>query len=153
MAYLIPTGNPSDMLPASIPLFLQGSYADIPSLSPGQMYFATDQNCFYAGTPNGNVAQTSSGGSSLQTMQILVDFGIDTPEETTATTTVPASWVTPSSFLMCSVVEGGDHTADEIAAEQVTATIGNIQSGTSFDIVLSSMNGSSGTFLVNVQGQ
>lgn len=59
MAYLIPTGNPNDMLPASIPLFVQGLLADLPALTPGQFYFATDVNILYGGTPNGGAPTTA----------------------------------------------------------------------------------------------
>jgi major tropism determinant Mtd-like protein len=85
-------------------------------------------------------------------LQAVVDFGILTPEETTASVTVAATWVTATTKLVCSVVEGEDHTADEIAAEQVTATVGSVIPGTSIQIVLSSLNGSTGKFLVTVVG-
>jgi len=95
------------------------------------------------------VTAATGGGNSVQA---VVDFGTFEPtEDTTARVTVSASWVVANQFLLCSVVEGQDHTDDEVAAEQVTATVGNIQAGVGFDVVLSSLNGSSGMFLVNVR--
>ena len=82
---------------------------------------------------------------------VIVDFGNYSPnvEETTARSTVNATWVPNLPYLKCSVVEGQDHTVDEVAAEQVFATIGNIIVGTSFDVVCSAPNGASGKFYVN----
>ena len=80
---------------------------------------------------------------------VLVDFG-DFPvnEDTTASATVNVAYL-PNAYLIAVPVEGADHTADEIAAENVTATIGNVVYGVSFDIVLSAPNGASGKFYVN----
>jgi hypothetical protein len=91
-----------------------------------------------------------SGGSN--TAQAIVDFGNFTPEETVMRTTVAVPWVTPTTKFVCTVVAGQDHTADEIAAEQVTTTAGNIVAGVSFDVVVTSLVGSTGKFTVDVVG-
>lgn len=100
----------------------------------------------WTGAPNGG------GGGSGNVVQTVVDFGKLTPEETQITQTVSATWVTASSKLFSAVVEGQEHTDDEIAAEQVTATTGNVVPGAGFDVVVSSMQGSTGKFLVNIVG-
>lgn len=100
-----------------------------------------------------DIPNLPSGGGSGNSVQAIVDFGTSGPiEETTARTTVSAPWVTASSSLIGMVIEGQNHTADEVASEQVTATVGNIQAGVGFDVVLSSLNGSSGKFLVAIIG-
>ena len=91
-------------------------------------------------------------GGTINSVQGLVDFGdpIGSSEDTTASVTVSASWVASDSVLLTTVVEGADHTADEIAAEHVISTVGNIQTGIGFDIIMYSPEGSTGKFLVNV---
>src|SRR5208337_3558819 len=127
---------------------LRGVFAAMPILGSGELYFATDIGALYVGP-----VPTLLSSGVIQRTQAIVDFGeLEPTEDTTARVTVNASWVVATSELFCCVVEGQDHTDDEIAAERITATIGNIQPGTSFDVVLSSMNGSSGKFLVNVGG-
>jgi hypothetical protein len=126
---------------------LRGVAANAPTLQIGELYFATDTNVLYIGTPSGNVPILNT----VPNTQAVVDFGIFEPtEDTTARVTIAAPWVTANDVLVCCVVEGQDHTDDEISAEQVTATIGNIVPGVSFDVVLSAMNGASEKFLVNI---
>lgn len=128
---------------------LRGLLANIPALAIGELYLATDTKQVYVGTSSGNQVV----GSSSNTVTGIVDFGVPEPtEDTTARVTVSATWVTAGSVLQCSVVEGQDHTDDEVAAEQVTVTVGNIQPGVGFDIVMSAPNGASRKFLVNVRG-
>lgn len=131
---------------------LRGLFANMPALGAGELYYATDTGNIYVGPVPTKIG--GSGGSGVNTAQGIVDFGqsLTSSEDTVARVTVSASWATATSKLVCSVVEGQDHTDDEIAAEQVTATIGNIVPGTSFDVVLSGQHGSSGKFLVNIQG-
>lgn len=125
---------------------LRGLFANMPALGAGELYYATDTGALYVG-PGPSIV----GG--INKAQGAVDFGQLTPtEDTTARLTVAAPWVTANSSLFCTVVEGQNHTDDEIAAEQIVATVGNIVPGISFDVVLSSPNGSSGKFLVNVEG-
>jgi len=127
---------------------LRGVLANMPALAAGEFYYATDTDNLYVGP-----VPTLIGSGGVQQVQAIVDFGtLEPTEDTTARATVAATWVTAASQLLCCVVEGQNHTDDEIAAEQVTATIGNIQPGVSFDVVLSSMNGSGGTFLINIMG-
>ena len=130
---------------------VRGVFANIPALAVGELYLATDTSQLYIGTTGGN--QAVGGGAVGNTAAGIVDFGILNPtEDTTARVTISAPWVTAGSVLACSVVEGQDHTDDEIASEQIITIVGNIQSGISFDVVLSAPNGSSGKFLVNVRG-
>lgn len=119
----------------------------MPALGVGELYFATDTTELYIGP-----APTKIGGTG-HSAQAVVDFGqLEPTEDTTARVTVSATWVTATSPLICTVIEGQDHSDDEIAAEQITATIGNIKPGISFDVVLASPHGSSGKFIVNVSG-
>lgn len=92
------------------------------------------------------------GGGSANTAQAIVDFGSTLPEETTASATVTAPWVTATSKLLPAVVAGQDHTADEIVSENITVSVGNIIAGTSFDVFMYAPNGASGKFLVNIVG-
>ena len=125
---------------------LRGIAANLPALNSGEMYFATDTGVLYIGP-------TPTQIKGVTTLQAIVNFDMFEPtEDTTARVTVNAPWVTTNSELLCSVIEGQNHTDDEIAAEQITCTIGNIQSGISFDVVLSAPNGASGNFLVNILG-
>lgn len=131
-------------------LFYRGLLANLPVLAEGQPAYTTDTKQFYIGTSAGNQLVSGSAGNQIQA---IVDFGKLLPnEDTTGRATVVATWVTAQSFLMAMVVEGQDHTDDEIAAEQITATVGNIQPGVGFDVVVSAPNGASGKFLVNVRG-
>jgi len=125
---------------------LRGIAANIPALGAGELYFATDTGVLYIGPSPIQI-------QGINTVQAVVNFGMFEPtEDTTARVTVGAPWVTAISELLCSVVEGQNHTDDEIAAEQITCTIGNIQPGISFDVVLSAPNGASNNFLVNILG-
>lgn len=92
------------------------------------------------------------GGGSASTVQAIVDFGSTLPEDTTASATVSASWVTSNSKLIAQAVAGQDHTADEIAAENLTLSTGNIIAGVSFNVSMYAPNGASGKFLVNIVG-
>lgn len=131
---------------------LRGIAANIPTLLAGELYYATDTGALFIGTSGGNV-QVNSGGSGNSTTAI-VDLGTGfINEETTGKVTVTGqSWVTISSVIVAMVTEGQDHTADEIAAEDVQATLGNLVAGVGFDVVLSAPNGASGKFLVNIRG-
>lgn len=121
----------------------------MPALGVGELYYATDTHALYIGP----VPTQVGGGGVINTATAIVNFGTLSPtEDTTARVTVSAPWVVANQFLVCTVVEGQNHTDDEIAAEQVTATVGNIQAGVGFDVVLSSLNGSSASFLVNISG-
>ncbi len=90
--------------------------------------------------------------SGANTVSSVVDFGSLTPEETLIPITVSVPWVTENTTFVCSVVEGQDHTADEVVAEAVIATVGTVIPGVSFDLSVTSINGSTGKFLVNVVG-
>jgi len=103
-------------------------------------------------TGGGSSWPTGGGGGSANTAQAIVDFGTGTPQDTTANAIAAAAWVTGTSVLVCSVMEGQDHTADEISAEEVTATIGTVVPGVGFTVSMSAPNGASGKFLVNIAG-
>ena len=103
-------------------------------------------------TVSGGGTTVSGGGGSSNKVQAIVDFGNSTPQDTTTQNVIPAPWVTATSVLTCSVAEGQDHTADEIAVEQVTASVGSVQPGIGFTVSMSAPNGASGKFLVNVVG-
>ena len=136
----------------SLPLQVKrGVLANLPTLLSGEFYFATDTAQLFVGpTPTPILVGPSAGGGNK--IQAIVDFGALALEETLITTSVSATWVTVGSVLTAQVVEGQDHTDDEIAEEYIVATIGNLQASVGFDVVLSAPNGASGKFLVNVTG-
>lgn len=130
---------------------LRGLFANIPTLGNGELYFATDTGNLYAGNSGTNV-QIGAGSGSLNVTQAVVDFGTPVIEETSVYATISVPWVTASSKLLVTIVEGQDHTADEIAAEQVIASVGSIVPGVNVELVLVAPNGATGKYLVNIEG-
>lgn len=128
---------------------LRGILANIPTLSVGELYLCTDTFQVYVGTSGGNKVI-----SGIQEFQFVVDFGQLPKEDTVIQSTITGqSWVTSGTILAGNAVAGQDHTEDEVACEAPVVTFGNIVSGIGFDVVVSSPNGSSGKFLVNVMGK
>lgn len=132
---------------------LRGIFSHIPTLLVGELYYATDTSQLYIGTSEGNQA-VGGGGSTQQTVQATVTFPTVTSsiaEDTIAKTTVSATWVTSASILTCVVTDGPDHNSDEVAAEGVSATVGNIVPGVSFDVTVWAPNGTQGRHVINIQ--
>jgi hypothetical protein len=94
----------------------------------------------------------------INTAQAVVDFGnlqstVTFLEDTTASVTVAAPWVTASTVFAASPTDGQDHpTADEAAAEGITFSVGNIVVGVSFDVIAQAPNGSWGKYVIDVIG-
>lgn len=133
---------------------LRGVAANIPILEDGEFYLATDTNIVYVGNSGTNVPIGTSSGTDGNSAQAIIDFGTFTGsvEETSASTVLSTPWVTAESKLFLSIVEGQDHTVDEIIAEQVLASVGNIVSGVSVEIIIYAPSGSTGKYLVNIEG-
>lgn len=69
-----------------------------------------------------------------------VDFGFQSGQETNiATVTVAASWVTPTTALICAplATATADHDPDDYALEGIKAYATNIVDGVGFDIIVS----------------
>src|SRR5271170_7298102 len=131
---------------------LRGIAANIPTLLLGELYYATDTEALYIGTSGGNQL-INSGGSTQHQVQATVTFATVTniaAEDTINKVTVSAPWITAGSILTCIVTEGPDHNADEVAAEGIEATVGNIVPGVSFDVTVWAPNGTQGRQVVNI---
>ena len=108
-------------------------------------------------TPSAHHASHQPGGSDQVTLaysgQATLNFGSADnggSDVMTAKTTVSATWLTASSFPTASLCTGLDHTdADDILVEELTAYVANLVIGTSFDIIVTAPNGSSGQYAVN----
>lgn len=87
--------------------------------------------------------------------QAIVDFSNPLgPEETTASVTVPAPWVTGVSVIMCNPFGGStpDHGPEDAMVENLAAYATNIIPGVSFDIECYAPNGTWGRYLINAIG-
>ncbi len=88
-------------------------------------------------------------------VQVTVDFGFASGnEDFNATVTVSAPWVGADSRLIClpSGIATADHDPEDYAMEGITAYPANIIPGVSFDIIVSTKNGTFGTYIINVIG-
>ncbi len=84
-------------------------------------------------------------------VDVDLDFGTGSVQETTVQETVVASWVTAtmSSFW---IVDTATKTSEEAAAEGFTATVIGVTPGVGFVLLGVVQNGSNGTFRVRVTG-
>lgn len=97
---------------------------------------------------------------NVHTVGTSVNFGFASAlEGDTATTTVPAPWVTEDSVLVVSVIAkfgavtpADDHDMNEVAVEGITATVGNIVPGVSFDVMAYAPQGTWGEYYINIVG-
>lgn len=152
---LVQTGGSNQEIPSTAGL--NYSFSAIIRGTPGTGMVTAGDVAVYDATggladSGTQLSSLSGGGGATNKVQAIVDFGNTQVQETTAQAVATAAWVTAASVLMCSVVEGQDHTADEISAEQVTASVGSIQPGVGFTVSMSAPNGASGKFLVNIVG-
>ena len=97
------------------------------------------------------------GGSSLNILTVLVDFGFDTGQEgDVASALVVATWVTSSSMLVCTpqAVATVDHDPDDYACEGITAYAENIVPGVGFTVIASAQpNNTWGKYYISVVGK
>ena len=109
---------------------------------------------------SGNLAtQTSQNyaplSQSTYKLQTTVDFGFATGlEGDTASVTVPATWVTASSIIVCSPasISTSDHDPDDVVVEGIVAYSASLVPGSSFDIVAYAPNGTWGQYYINCIG-
>jgi len=90
-----------------------------------------------------------------ETGSVMVDFGFPNGgEDSIATATVAAPWVTADTLLMCSVpgVTTPDHDPEDPAVEFMNARATNIVPGVSFDVEVSAPNGTWGRYMVTIRG-
>ena len=94
----------------------------------------------------------SLAGLGAQSGQATVDFG--STRNNTASVTVAAAWVTPTSIISPSIayVTTANHSGDEALAEGLIVTAGNIVDGVSFDLIVAAPNCTTGVYKVNYIG-
>jgi hypothetical protein len=88
-------------------------------------------------------------------VQGTVNFGFPTGSEgDTATVTVAAPWVTPTSTIVCmpAGVATADHDPEDATVEGISAVVTNIVAGTGFDIEATAPNGTWGQYVINAVG-
>ena len=89
-------------------------------------------------------AQSSSYADKVKINFITtsIDFGHSgSGENTDATVSVSASWVSPTSVIMVTVDSGSiDHSLEDALYEGLTFSVGNIVNGVSFDIYAYAIN-------------
>lgn len=93
--------------------------------------------------------------NSVSKVQATVDFGFASGgEDTVASVTVSAAWVTASSVILCTPlgINTADHSPDDVAVEGLTAYASNLVVGVGFDIIVSAPNGTWGRYLINAVG-
>lgn len=97
---------------------------------------------------------SASGGGSVNSGQVTVDFGSSAAEDDSATVTVPAAWVLAGSIITVSpaAVATADHDPDDYFAENIKAYPTNIVAGVSFDIVATAPNLTFGEYQINYHG-
>lgn len=91
----------------------------------------------------------------LHTVQATVDFGHAGGGETdSASVTVPATWVTETSMIMCQPVVAAtlDHDPIDVVIERISAFPSNLIPGISFDIVAYAPHETWGRYLINAVG-
>jgi hypothetical protein len=108
--------------------------------------------------PNGTIDPSllPASGSGINIVQVTVDFGhVNDGLGDTATVTVPASWVTLSSQILCNVaaLATPDHDPEDVILEDIDVAATNLVAGVSFDISAYASNGTWGRYLVNAIGK
>jgi hypothetical protein len=99
-------------------------------------------------------AMVPAGGGG-NAVQATVDFGYASGgEDSLATVTVTASWVSATSKIVCSPAASGtaDHDPQDAAAEMLSAYATNLVAGVGFDIVAAAPGGTWGRYLINAVG-
>jgi hypothetical protein len=101
------------------------------------------------------IASASGGGGGTYSLQVEVNFGPITGENSNTSVTVTGqSWVATDSVIIANPFAGAtdDHSADEVVAEGLTAYIENVVAGVGFDVVAYAPNGTWGDYFINVIG-
>lgn len=92
-----------------------------------------------SGTNTGDETQSSIITKlDLHSGTVDIDFGKDgtLSQNDLVIITVPALWVTPTTKIICFVQNDGvDHDSEDVYLENIVATVYNIVSNTSFDII------------------
>lgn len=93
--------------------------------------------------------------NAAHTAQGQVDFGFLTGQETNiATVTMAASWVTPTSIIICSPLATAtdDHDPEDYALEGIKAYPTNIIDGVGFDVIVSANYATFGKYNIQAIG-
>jgi len=104
-------------------------------------------------TGDGTPGNPLTAGYRTATAQ--VDFGFLSGQESDiATVTVPATWVTSSSVIICTPLATAtdDHDPDDYAIEGIKAYSTNIIDGVSFDVIASANNTTFGKYNIQAIG-
>ncbi len=108
-------------------------------------------------TPGGKIDPSLLPSTSGNFEQALIDFGheVGGGEGDTAVVTVPATWVTATSIILCNFPAKAsvDHDPEDAVIEDLTASAGNIVPGVNFDITAYAPEGTWGRYYVNTTGQ
>ena len=94
-------------------------------------------------------------GATSNAATAQVDFGFQSGQETNiATVTVAASWVTPTSIIICSPLATAttDHDPEDYALEGIKAYTTNIIDGVSFDVIVSANYATFGKYNIQAIG-
>lgn len=86
---------------------------------------------------------------------VEVDFGfLSGQENNIVTVTVPATWVTPTTALICAplATATADHDPEDYALEGIKAYATNIVDGVSFDIIVSANYATFGKYNIQAIG-
>ena len=97
----------------------------------------------------------AGGSGSGNFAQVLVDFGFGSAQEgDVASATISATWVTPTSIILCNpaAVPTTDHDEQDAQVEGLVAYAGNLIPGVSFDVLAYAPQGTWGKYLINAQG-
>lgn len=93
--------------------------------------------------------------TGLDSATAQVDFGFQSGQENNLTmVTVPATWVTPSSVIICSPLATAtdDHDPEDYALEGIKAYPTNIINGVSFDVIVSADYATFGKYNIQAIG-
>jgi hypothetical protein len=97
------------------------------------------------------------GGGGANVVQAEVDFGFPSGLEgdTATVTSVPATWVTSTSIIVCTpqAVATPDHDPEDYAIEGLVAYAENIVDGVGFDIIAYAPQGTWGRYYISATGK
>jgi hypothetical protein len=96
-----------------------------------------------------------AGAAGANLVQGLVNFGPGSgrPEGDTASVTIPATWVTATSKIVCAPQSyPADHDPEDVVVEGIEAYAINLVPGVSFDVEAYAPSGSWGRYYVNAIG-
>jgi hypothetical protein len=92
---------------------------------------------------------------STRSASAIIDFGFPNGlEGDTYTVYFPATWVTDSSVISCSVKNySPDHTGEDVAVENIGAYVTEIVSGSGFYVTAVAPQNSWGRYIINILGK